>query len=67
MEGELGTQTFDVDVEDMKAHEDEENDWQDRGEDEYDEEELDDLGLVEVKPKAETKAGNAKSTESAAA
>ena len=67
MEGELGSQTFDIDVADMQRLEDEEDQWQDRGEDEYDEEELDDLGFAEVKSQPATKAGNVKTAENAVA
>lgn len=50
MESELGAQSFDVAVEDTNASQ-EDDDWQDREEYEYDDEELDDLGFSEVKPK----------------
>lgn len=50
MEGELSSAGFDIDVE-VEGGLPEEDDWEVQEEDEYDEEELDDLGFVEVAPK----------------
>ena len=49
MEDDLGGQSFDIE---SPAPDKGEDDWMDGGEDEYDEEELDDLGFAEVKTKS---------------
>ena len=49
MESDLGVQSFDIEDPESQSHEADE--WHDVGEDEYDEEELDDLGFAEVKAK----------------
>ncbi|EKM58321.1 uncharacterized protein PHACADRAFT_193443 [Phanerochaete carnosa HHB-10118-sp] len=66
MESELGAQSFDVDVEDTKAAQ-EDDYWQDREEDEYDDEELDDLGFAEVKPRDDKQARKGTESRDAAA
>ncbi|KIP07660.1 hypothetical protein PHLGIDRAFT_23961 [Phlebiopsis gigantea 11061_1 CR5-6] len=53
MEDDLGVRSFDIESPDLDKGED---DWVDNGEDEYDEEELDDLGFAEVKTRPEESA-----------
>lgn len=52
MEDDLSVQSFDIGDTDRQLHGQKDDDWQDKGEDEYDEEELDDLGFAEVKAKS---------------
>lgn len=51
MEDDLTVQSFGVGDPESQLQGEKDDDWQDKGEDEYDEEELDDLGFAEVKAK----------------